>query len=684
MTKLVDGEEKKQVGEPPQVQVFLSYSRADIEKAKSLKSKLERSGIGVFRDVDDTLPGEEWWQRLTDLIAQAEAVVFLLSSRSAASKVCADEVDFARSLNKRIFPAAIEIVDWSSVSELRKYHSVSLIDERGRDAAVESLISSLKTNLDWVRAHTRVLQRARQWQMKGHPNSELLRGDALEDAEQWLTERPVSAEPPNKLHYDYIKASRDEDRAERERRIEEAERQRAAMQEQRDRAERALAAATTTANTLVQDLTNEFRDAVGMRADLREKLLERANRLLGQLVESGEDAPSLRRSQAISLSESASALKAQGRLAEARAALDKGMSIIDELLITDANNVQLQSDRSKFFAKIGDIVLASSEKMDALTFYRQNLEINESLAQHEPNDFWRQRDLAESLAKMGDGLIACARIKEAIKFYSRGADLFQQLTAMHPMNEEFQMDLAGFYERVGFAHELDGNLTDALAAYRVSVAAVEKQMGTQPNNTYLKRELATRYGRLSNLMIANGQFDEALQSLRNTAAMFEDLQAADPKNTDIQRDLAVAHVRIGDVLFDREDYNNSFEQYKIASRIHDALIEVDPQNTQWHDDRIANYKRRCDLLIKIGRADLAKPTLYELLNIAQFLENCSPDKVWKLHIARICYTLAVIGDNVEGNKRSALASLGALSIKNELTEEQRQHKEGLERLLHGL
>ena len=33
--------------------------------------------IEVFRDVDDTLPGEEWWQRLQSLIAAADTVVFL-------------------------------------------------------------------------------------------------------------------------------------------------------------------------------------------------------------------------------------------------------------------------------------------------------------------------------------------------------------------------------------------------------------------------------------------------------------------------------------------------------------------------------------------------------------------------------------------------------------------------------
>ena len=46
-----------------------------------------------------------------------------------------------------------------------------------------------------------------------------------------------------------------------------AEQQRRLAQEQRDRAERSLAAATQTANTLVFDLAREFRDRAGMPVD---------------------------------------------------------------------------------------------------------------------------------------------------------------------------------------------------------------------------------------------------------------------------------------------------------------------------------------------------------------------------------------------------------------------------------
>ena len=66
----------------------------------------------------------------------------------------------------------------------------------------------------------------------------------------------------------------------------EAVKQQRTAQAQRDRAERALSAATQTANTLVIDLANEFRDRTGMPSDLVRRILDRARGLQQQLLDS--------------------------------------------------------------------------------------------------------------------------------------------------------------------------------------------------------------------------------------------------------------------------------------------------------------------------------------------------------------------------------------------------------------
>ncbi len=94
-----------------EAKVFLSYSRKDRERAQRIADVLRERHFGVFKDTDDILPTEEWKERLEQLIAEADTVVFLLSPQSAESEVCAWEVEHAATLNKRIAPIVIEETD---------------------------------------------------------------------------------------------------------------------------------------------------------------------------------------------------------------------------------------------------------------------------------------------------------------------------------------------------------------------------------------------------------------------------------------------------------------------------------------------------------------------------------------------------------------------------------------------
>jgi len=72
---------------------------------------------------------------------------------------------------------------------------------------------------------------------------------------------------------------------------------------QRERAEHTLTLATDTANALVFDLAQKFRDVVGVPAATIKDILDRARQLQEQLLGSGESNPDLRRSQAAALNE---------------------------------------------------------------------------------------------------------------------------------------------------------------------------------------------------------------------------------------------------------------------------------------------------------------------------------------------------------------------------------------------
>ncbi|MEZ5842146.1 MAG: TIR domain-containing protein [Hyphomicrobiaceae bacterium] len=194
---------------PPRTRVFLSYSRQDAAFAGRLREGLEARGIEVFRDIDDTLPGEEWWGRLKALIGRADSIVFVLSPRSVASRVCGDEVAHATTLGKRIFPVVIADVVWDDVPHgLARLHSVYFREEAAFAAALAELEAALLMDIAWVREHSRLGELAQRWQQNRLADL-LLRGRELDAAETWLAAQPATVEAPTASHREFIKASRD-------------------------------------------------------------------------------------------------------------------------------------------------------------------------------------------------------------------------------------------------------------------------------------------------------------------------------------------------------------------------------------------------------------------------------------------------------------------------------------------
>jgi len=84
------------------LRVFMSYSRNDVAFAEQLASALNLYGFECLIDHHSISGGEEWKQRLGNLISEADTIIFVLSPASAGSEICAWEVEEAVRLNKLI------------------------------------------------------------------------------------------------------------------------------------------------------------------------------------------------------------------------------------------------------------------------------------------------------------------------------------------------------------------------------------------------------------------------------------------------------------------------------------------------------------------------------------------------------------------------------------------------------
>ncbi len=183
-------------GQGDKLNVFISYSRDDIGFADQLDAALGLAGFGASIDRQGISGGEEWEARLGALIRDADTVVFVLSPSSARSKTCAWEVEEAVRLRKRIIPVLCRpLEDASPPPQLADLNYIFFYAEprfpgSGFGSGLVRLASALNTDLDWLREHTRYLQRATEWDVGGRPTNRLLSGPDVSAAKDWATRRP--------------------------------------------------------------------------------------------------------------------------------------------------------------------------------------------------------------------------------------------------------------------------------------------------------------------------------------------------------------------------------------------------------------------------------------------------------------------------------------------------------------
>jgi TPR repeat protein len=195
------------------LRVFISYSRVESDFADQLQAALQTCGFECVIDREDISGGEDWKTRLSALIAESDTVVFVLSPSSARSEICGWEADQSAELGKRILPVVCRSLgDASLPARLRGLNYIFFYAEpaepgSGFGHGLKSLSEALNTDFEWLREHTRYLQRASEWNDGGRPSNRLLTGSDIAQAKTWAARRPKTAPEPTALQLDFIRAS---------------------------------------------------------------------------------------------------------------------------------------------------------------------------------------------------------------------------------------------------------------------------------------------------------------------------------------------------------------------------------------------------------------------------------------------------------------------------------------------
>ncbi|MEO0434720.1 MAG: TIR domain-containing protein, partial [Cyanobacteria bacterium J06656_5] len=190
--------------------VFVSYSRVDADFARRLNEALQIQGKRTWFDQESIATGADFQQEIYLGIENSDVFLFVLSPQSVASPYCADEVEYAESLNKRMVTVLHRPVDVENLHPvLAKLQWLDFRDHDGDfQVNFQELLRTLDTDREHLETHTRLLGRALEWDRGGRDESLLLRGQNLETAEGWLVRNEEVEPRPTGLQQEYVRAGR--------------------------------------------------------------------------------------------------------------------------------------------------------------------------------------------------------------------------------------------------------------------------------------------------------------------------------------------------------------------------------------------------------------------------------------------------------------------------------------------
>ena len=343
----------------PKARIFISYSRKDMTFADRLDAALKARGFDPLIDRTEIYVFEDWWQRIQNLIIQADTVIFVLSPDSVSSDTCHKEVRFAASRNKRFAPIQFRQVDTKMVPSALERLDFEFFDDAEKfEQNVDRLVEALEVDINWIRKHTEFGEQAHSWADAKRPQGLLLRSPILEEAEHWIVSRPRDAVPPTAETHAFVAESRHSTARGRDiltaslatglllalglvglaywqRGI--AQGQKVIAQAEAARTHQALETITQMANTLVIELGRDPR-ALSLPPDLLRQIFDRA--ILGY-----DEVIMLDPTDSQTFNNRGNAYFAKGDLDQATDEYDDAIADYDRAIVLDQKNALAYSNR---------------------------------------------------------------------------------------------------------------------------------------------------------------------------------------------------------------------------------------------------------------------------------------------------------------------------------------------------
>lgn len=119
-------------------QIFISYSRRDLEIVNRLVEIMRRAGLNIWIDREEIKAGKLWRTQIVQAVDTCDAFVLMLSAASAASDNVRREIDLAQDAGRSLY---ILNLDQAKIPAHMRYQLVGLqfidLQELGFESAIQ-------------------------------------------------------------------------------------------------------------------------------------------------------------------------------------------------------------------------------------------------------------------------------------------------------------------------------------------------------------------------------------------------------------------------------------------------------------------------------------------------------------------------------------------------------------------
>mgnify|MGYP006277921885 CR=1 FL=1 len=240
----------------------------------------------------------------------------------------------------------------------------------------------------------------------------------------------------------------------------------------------------------------------------------------------------------------AEALRAQGALDSAQAALEESTALLERCCEAHPDDPDRWSRLGDGLTELGITLQLRGEFDSALRHYRRHLEIVQRLAAQDPLDTGRQKDLGRGHGLVGGLLFAQGDHEGALAEHRRYAQIFEALLEQEPDHRAWLQDFGFSHHHMGAVLEAMGRLDEALQEHRLYARVMDRLVGEDADNAAYLSDLALSQTRIAGVLLLQGQHAQALEVCRRAAALFGRLKELDPENAFSHREAAVAQANM--------------------------------------------------------------------------------------------------------------------------------------------